>query len=223
MLNTRDILELKSLGKGLDTDTTFLVAINAFAAASQIEKINILVQKRMIELFCFDSISEQVLFAEKARESLLKSLSIIGTPKALNAIDAVCTGVGKKVKDAISSKPLRGDEIKDYDKMFLRGKALFDELYDKQGKFKLILIYYSFKNYPDVTNLVLTDFYGKLMAEERILNRIDTELCFIGALVPLNVPLQLKSHTLGAARFGASELAINAALKIAKLIVTKHM
>ncbi|PVV04958.1 hypothetical protein BB560_000522 [Smittium megazygosporum] len=79
------------------------------------------------------------------------------------------------------------------------------------------------QTFPDLADFVITEFYGKLMGETKVLNLLETELCFIGALVPLQVPSQLKSHAIGASKCGASEKTVEGALKVAKLILAKHL
>ncbi|KAJ2826883.1 hypothetical protein FBU31_003319 [Coemansia sp. 'formosensis'] len=106
-----------------------------------------------------------------------------------------------------------------YDQMRARGQNLFDGIYGRhavavEGKLRGL--------YPDLAEVVMVDCYGRLLGETRYLDGRDTELCAIGSLVPQDVPSQLKSHCLGAARMGATEEMVQAALRLAKLICTRR-
>ncbi|OMJ15667.1 hypothetical protein AYI70_g7110 [Smittium culicis] len=147
-----------------------------------------------------------------------KDLSVLIA--TLNAVVSAFEGVDEEIKKAISGKPLRDESIQNFEAMESRGRNLFNRIYTKHSD---IVYGKMFELYPDMARFVITEYYGKLMSESKILNEMETELCMIGALVPLNVPPQLKSHVIGAKRLGASELQINAALKIANIIITKHL
>ncbi|KAJ1718480.1 hypothetical protein LPJ61_006610, partial [Coemansia biformis] len=71
---------------------------------------------------------------------------------------------------------------------------------------------------PDLIEVIQTDLYGRLLSDCRVLDARSTELCTICALVPIDVPAQLKSHVLGAGRLGASPEAIAAATAIAQAV-----
>ncbi|PVU91846.1 hypothetical protein BB559_003955 [Furculomyces boomerangus] len=213
-----DFEEITRVGAELDHEISFLVAINSLASGNKPGKIPGIIQYHLNNLQNPKDNISGVKFVERARESLFKSMSLIGTPRTLNAINAVFEGLDDHTKEQISLKPLRGEEVKNYDDMMTRGRSFFDKVYTKHSSKAFEKIY---SNYPDLANFVIGEFYGKIMAETRLINEVETELCFIGALVPMNVPIQLKSHAIGASRLGARESVVEAALKIGKLIMAK--
>ncbi|KAJ1876372.1 hypothetical protein LPJ71_011528 [Coemansia sp. S17] len=146
----------------------------------------------------------------------------MGTPKSINALTSLMSLVGPNsdlAQELANFPALRSQANYSYDQMRARGQDLFDGIYGRhavtvEGKLRSL--------YPDLAEVVMVDCYGRLLGETRYLDGRDTELCAIGSLVPQDVPSQLKSHCLGAARMGATDEMVQAALRLAKLICTKR-
>ncbi|KAJ2358830.1 hypothetical protein GGF43_000547 [Coemansia sp. RSA 2618] len=99
--------------------------------------------------------------------------------------------------------------------MHQRGMELWKGVYSKQAD-KLESKIGGW--YPDLIEVIQTDLYGRFLSDCRILDAKSTELCTIGALLPTDVPSQLKSHVLGAGRLGASSDEINSAKTLAEIV-----
>ncbi|KAJ2893107.1 hypothetical protein IWW38_002974 [Coemansia aciculifera] len=214
--------ELKSWdteAQALDDNVRHLVAISAMASANRTSSIAAVAQRRLDQLA---QTSEKAHFIQQTREAILKMSCLMGTPKSINALTSLMAlvGPGSDLAQELTKIPsLRSQANYNYDQMRARGRELFDGIYGRhastvEGKLRAL--------YPDLAEVVMVDCYGRLLGETRYLDGRDTELCAIGSLVPLDVPSQLKSHCLGAARMGATEEMVQAALQLAKLICTKR-
>jgi len=71
---------------------------------------------------------------------------------------------------------------------------------------------------PDMYAIIMQDMYGKILAEPRHVSLLETELVAVGALYPLRVPEQLKSHLRGAIHLGATGVQMTGLLNLAKFI-----
>ncbi|KAJ2496393.1 hypothetical protein IWW47_003805 [Coemansia sp. RSA 2052] len=194
--------------QALDDNVRHLVAISAMASANRTSSIATIAQRRLDQLA---QTSEKAHFIQQTREAILKMACLMGTPKVRSDSDLA--------KELAKAPALRSQANYNYDQMRARGQDLFDGIYGRhaatvEGKLRSL--------YPDLAEVVMVDCYGRLLGETRYLDGRDTELCAIGSLVPQDVPSQLKSHCLGAARMGATEDMVQAALRLAKLICTKR-
>ncbi|KAJ2553760.1 hypothetical protein EV175_002824 [Coemansia sp. RSA 1933] len=160
--------------------------------------------------------NQQMLdFVSMARESLVKMISTIGAPRVINGVASLMDAVGSDVKEALPKNVLRSRNDYNYDTVRKRGLDLWNGVYSRQAE--------KLENklrdwYPDLLEVIQTDLYGRLLSECRVLDAKSTELCTIAALVPIDVPAQLKSHVLGAERMGASSAEIDSAIALAKFI-----
>ncbi|KAJ2697983.1 hypothetical protein H4218_003601 [Coemansia sp. IMI 209128] len=214
--------ELKSWdseAQALDDNVRHLVAISAMASANRTSSIASVARRRLDQLV---QTSEKAVFIQQSREAILKMSCLMGTPKSINALTSLMSLVGSDsdlAQELAKVPALRSQENYGYNQMRARGQDLFDGIYGRhavtvEGKLRGL--------YPDLAEVVMVDCYGRLLGETRYLDGRDTELCAIGSLVPQDVPSQLKSHCLGAARMGATEDMVQAALRLAKLICTKR-
>ncbi|KAJ1678675.1 hypothetical protein EV182_003574 [Spiromyces aspiralis] len=113
-----------------------------------------------------------------------------------NGLEEVMNALDPRLRDVISSHPpLRSQgSWQDFEATQARGRALWEMIYTRH------------------------DVYGRLLSETKYLDGIETELCAIGALVPLSTPIQLKSHTLGAKKLGATDAQIQAIFRLGQII-----
>ncbi|KAJ2844049.1 hypothetical protein IWW36_005330 [Coemansia brasiliensis] len=204
---------INAAGAALNPPLRYAIAVTAMAAANLPDLVTDLTKA------CESSLSNTQMkqFIELTRESLLKMVSTIGAPRVINSIAALMDNVDESIKAQLPICSHRRREEYDYDFIRGRGRELWQSVYSKQAD-KLEQKIGSW--YPDLIEIIQTDLYGRLLADCRILDAKSTELCTIGALLPTNVPAQLKSHIIGAGRLGASPEEIAAATAIAELVST---
>ncbi|KAJ2394568.1 hypothetical protein GGI23_004636 [Coemansia sp. RSA 2559] len=209
------IKDLDAAGSAFDPVLRYTLAATAMSSANKPHLITVLTKQ------CEDNVlsSQQMIeFVSMARESLLKMISTIGAPRVINGIASLMEAVSSGVKDALPKKALRTRDDYDYDTVRQRGLELWNGIYSKQAE-KLERKLGDW--YPDLIEVIQTDLYGRLLSECRVLDAKSTELCTIAALVPIDVPDQLKSHILGAGRMGASANEIESANAISRLIADR--
>ncbi|KAF9427841.1 hypothetical protein BGZ94_004025 [Podila epigama] len=118
-------------------------------------------------------LDDQVRFIRRLREALYKGSTICGGPYGINALGAVNTALDSQLAQAVTAHgPVRGPK-----------NVVSTEEYTQRG----------------------LDLFKKIYQQhtETVLTRIEkTELCLVAALVPLDVPPQLKSHVYGARNAG---------------------
>jgi len=99
-----------------------------------------------------------------------------------------------------------------------RGMEFFSRVYNRHvDRVMDTLTNYS----PDLADLVKQDGYGKILSDTSVLGEVETELVVIAALVPMEVPAQLKGHVHGAKNFGASDLEVQTVLDLAETICSR--
>ncbi|KAJ2722122.1 hypothetical protein GGI07_003506 [Coemansia sp. Benny D115] len=143
-------------------------------------------------------------------------IATIGAPRVINGTAALMDSVSLHIKQMLPENAIRTREEYDYDETRKRGLELWRAVYSKQAD-KLETKIGSWC--PDLIEVIQTDLYGRLLSDSRILDAKSTELCTIGALMPINVPSQLKSHVLGAGRLGATPEEISAASALTEIII----
>ncbi|KAJ2711721.1 hypothetical protein H4R19_003111 [Coemansia spiralis] len=197
-----------------------LVAAAAAASANRPGVITEVARRRLGQLA---EPAERVAFVLQMREALLKMSALMGTPRAINALHGLADAVPAdgELAQALAAAPVLRDSSADsgYARMRARGLELFDSIYGRHAptverRLRALC--------PDLAEVVVVDAYGRLLAESRRLGPRDTELCAVACLVPLDVPAQLKSHCLGAARLGASDAMVQAALRLARLVCARR-
>ncbi|KAJ2784428.1 hypothetical protein H4R18_001138 [Coemansia javaensis] len=200
----------------LGEDLLHLVVASAAAAANRPEAVRLAAERRLAEVG--QAAPDQAAFVLRAREAMVKMAALMGTPRAINALQALAAAVpaGGALERALAAAPaLRSDADCSHARMRARGLELFGAIYGPNApRVEARLRALS----PDLAEVVVVDSYGRLLGEARRLGARDTELCAVGCLVPLDVPAQLKSHCIGAARLGATDAMVQAALRLARLV-----
>ncbi|KAJ2697119.1 hypothetical protein FB645_006012 [Coemansia sp. IMI 203386] len=207
-----DLLEsIDSIGQGLQAPLRYTIATTAMASSNKPALVPLVVSHGQRVL----SEEDFLVFVSTARESLLKMVATIGAPRVINATAALMDSVPQSTADMLPKHSGRSKDEYIYSDIRSRGESLWRSVYSRQAD-KLEQKIGNW--YPDLIEVIKTDLYGRLLSDCRILDAKSTELCTIAALVPIDVPAQLKSHVLGAGRLGASQEEIDAAHAIAQLI-----
>ncbi|KAJ1821622.1 hypothetical protein LPJ56_003210 [Coemansia sp. RSA 2599] len=202
---------IDSAGQSLKSPLRYTVAVTAMASSNKPSLIPLVVSHGQQAL----SETDFLAFVSAARESLLKMIATIGAPRAINATAALMDSVPQTIADQLPKHPGRSKDQYIYNDIRSRGESLWRAVYSKQAE-KLEQKIGSW--YPDLIEVIKTDLYGRLLSDCRIIDARSTELCTIAALVPIDVPAQLKSHVLGAGRLGATQEEIDAAHAVAQAI-----
>ncbi|OLY82108.1 hypothetical protein AYI68_g3775 [Smittium mucronatum] len=127
MITIADYKEICQENAVLENDISVL--INALASGNKPELITFLVENRLKT--AVSSSASNTLFAQRMRESLFKTISLIGTPRTLNAMTSAFKGMDEETKNAISAKPFRDQKMHNYEFMEDRGRSLFNRVYSK--------------------------------------------------------------------------------------------
>ncbi|KAJ2307630.1 hypothetical protein IWW55_000868 [Coemansia sp. RSA 2706] len=206
--------QLNIAGAALHPPLRYAIAVTAMASANAPELVGSLARACETAL----PVLEMVRFVELSRESLLKMISTIGTPRVINGTAALMDAVSESIKKHLPTTSRRSKERYSYDTIRERGLELWRGVYSSQAdKLERKIAGWN----PELIEVIQTDLYGRLLSDCQLLDIKSTELCTIGALLPINVPSQLKSHVLGAERHGASADEIAAAKAIAELVCTQ--
>ncbi|KAI8320222.1 hypothetical protein GQ54DRAFT_298802 [Martensiomyces pterosporus] len=208
-----DFAQVDAVAHALEPTLRYTVAVTALASANTPRLIAPLVKR------CEGVLSDDgnISFVLKSRESLLKMIATIGAPRVINAMGVLMESINERVREALPKEPFRTKEESDYDFVRQRGMALWSGVYSRQAE-KLEKKLGGW--YPDLIEVIQADLYGRLLSNTKVLDAKSTELCTIGALAPIDVPSQLKSHVLGAGRFGATPEEIEGARALAELMAT---
>ncbi|KAI9294365.1 hypothetical protein K502DRAFT_259789 [Neoconidiobolus thromboides FSU 785] len=155
---------------------------------------------------------ERVKLIEMFRESLVKISSVIGIPKCINASNEIFRLIPKEISERLNKEAIRKrDNLED---IYKRGEETFNTIYTKQAdKVRTIIN----QSNPDLLFLV-NETYSKIISESKILTLEQTELIMIAALVPQQVPNQLKSHLLGCKKLNIHQNTIDLCFSVTNLI-----
>jgi 4-carboxymuconolactone decarboxylase len=147
---------------------------------------------------------------EAVREVLLQTYLFAGYPRAINALAKLAT-----LAPVPSPGPLPLDLEAGEGPAWTRdGEALCRRIYGpRYPKLRDVMGRIS----PDLGRWMILEGYGKVLSRPRLDSRV-RELAAVAALVPLDVPDQLRAHVRGALRVGASEEDVVGTLRTAALI-----
>lgn len=206
--------QLEQIGSSIPKVLRYVVVVTAMTSANKPHLIP------QIVAHCEETLDEPdiLLFLTQARESLVKMISTIGAPRVINGTAALVDSISRsEIREKLSQQPQLRQSTDSQEKLLQRGLSLWNKVYARQAdKLETKIGQWN----PDLVHVIQSDLYGHLLSEERILDARSTELCTIAALVPIQVPSQLKSHLLGAARLGAQPQEIDAAKDLAEYILT---
>ncbi|KAG0361580.1 hypothetical protein BG005_007865 [Podila minutissima] len=146
-------------------------------------------------------LDSQVRFIRRLRESIYKGSVLCGGPYGINALGAVNFALDPELSEAVNGHgPVRGpNSTLPADEYQKRGRDLFQTIYQHHTDPILTKIGNSSQ---DLVQSILSDTYGKVLADTALTTIAETELCLVATLVPLNVPPQLKSHVYGSRNVG---------------------
>jgi 4-carboxymuconolactone decarboxylase len=151
---------------------------------------------------------------ETLRETLLQTYLFAGYPRAINALAdlASLAPVPDPVLDLEADLGRDGDWLE-------AGRALCARVYGP-GYDRLLPL--MAKLSPELGRWMITEGYGKVLSRPD-LDPAARELAAIGALMVLDVPLQLRAHLRGALHVGADRGAVDAALAAAALVAPRAL
>jgi 4-carboxymuconolactone decarboxylase len=147
---------------------------------------------------------------EAVREVLLQTYLFAGYPRAINALAELATlaPVPEPAPLPLSPAPGEGSGWS------RDGEALCRRIYgSRYPKLREVMGRIS----PDLGRWMVVEGYGKVLSRPRLDSRV-RELTAVAALVPLDVPDQLRAHLRGALRVGASGDEVVGTLRTASLV-----
>ncbi|KAI9099280.1 hypothetical protein DFS34DRAFT_649003 [Phlyctochytrium arcticum] len=207
----------------LEKPISWSVLCAALMSANAPEVIPHAVQYMTEELAKSDK--ERINFLLHGREAIFKAYTVAGTPKAINGLTelrnaaiALCPIAHQEVEERLSNTARVPESFNDVQDWTNRGEELFDQIYGRTAKrLKSILT----SLHPDLLPLILSESYGKVLAENSVLELSVTELIMVAALKVQGgaVSRQVESHRRGAAQLGCSSEQIKAAEFIADSVV----
>ncbi|KAI8821300.1 uncharacterized protein EV422DRAFT_527593 [Fimicolochytrium jonesii] len=164
---------------------------------------------------------ERAVCLRKGREAVYKSYTVAGMPKTINGLSELRSGAIARWPSSAATfdEPLPEDQTGSTEQQRAeRGQVLFNEVYGRTAQ-RLTDILGSL--HPRLLSVIVTDAYGKILADTGVLGLEETELVMVGALKVQGGPVakQVESHRRGAVRMGASQSHVEAAEYIADEVV----
>ena len=173
----------------------------------------------------------------RLRESLLKICPLVGLPRGINSLHHLHSTTPTSILNSIDHPHTKIDMYNDstdvdacpesstlrtqtrttetVSEVYIRGKKYWNKVYDKVSNRVANDLYSS---YPDLWYYTLRHVYGPILSFNGVLSGCDTSLVIIAALVPLEVPAQLRGHLRGALNVGCDEEAVGGAKEMASLV-----
>lgn len=151
--------------------------------------------------------------AEALRETLLQTYLFAGYPRAINALAELAALVPLPAEAAVDL------EHREREGTWLRqGRALCRRVY---GRFYDRLLRTMGRISPDLGRWMVVEGYGKVLSRPG-LTATERELTAVAALLPLDVPDQLRAHLRGALLVGASREEVLDAVETAALLAPEE-
>ncbi|AMD20418.1 HDL326Cp [Eremothecium sinecaudum] len=172
----------------------------------------------------------QVLITQRFQETILKSSSLTGLPKAINSLQKLAEEIPRSFQ--IEQPRVLKDE-KDYNKLFpnvMRDIHMSKEEVVKRGMDCWNSIYSTTaekvtnninKTYPDLWYFIMAHVYGPILSHTAVLSSQETSLIIIAALVPQDVNAQLWGHMKGAINIGCDKHAIER-IRMLSIAISKY-
>lgn len=147
--------------------------------------------------------------AEGLREALLQTYLFAGYPRAINALAELAVLAPLPEGSAVDLEP------REQEGRWLRdGRALCRRVY---GQLYERLLRTMGRISPDLGRWMVVEGYGMVLSRPG-LSPPERELCAVAALLPLDVPDQLRAHLRGALLMGASREEVLDAVETAALL-----
>jgi len=147
--------------------------------------------------------------ADRLRETLLQTYLFAGYPRAINALAELAVLVPLPEGSAVDLEP------REREGRWLRdGRALCRRVY---GPLYERLLRTLGRIAPDLGRWMVVEGYGMVLSRPG-LSAPERELCAVAALLPLDVPDQLRAHLRGALLVGASREEVEDAVATAALL-----
>ncbi|OAP61063.1 hypothetical protein AYL99_03264 [Fonsecaea erecta] len=157
--------------------------------------------------------------ARRIREACLKASTLVGFPRAINALLVLQQAIKtthpalSSILEADASLRAAGGDPANPEAKAARGMRLFQRIYAQHSP--RVLAAMSACSGGDLTHFAITCIYGELLAEDAIIGDLDTGLLeFVCCLADGCAP-QAKGHFFGAVNLGAAPETLRAAVRLA--------
>ncbi|KIW27189.1 uncharacterized protein PV07_06951 [Cladophialophora immunda] len=159
--------------------------------------------------------------ARRIREACLKASTLVGFPRAINALLALQQAI-KTTHPALSSileadQSLRAAATPgDHESKAARGMRLFERIYAQHSP--RVLAAMSTCSGGDLTHFAIRCIYGELLAEAAVIGDLDTGLLEFVCCLADGCGPQAKGHFFGSVNLGASRGSLRAAVRLADAV-----
>lgn len=141
----------------------------------------------------------QIHLTEKFKESLIKSIALIGLPRVINSMMILKTHTSHPLR----AKTAHRDFEETPDQITTRAKKYWNTVY--KGSLAPRIAMQLETASPDLWGYTLTHAYGALLSYSGILSPSETSLLILCCLIPQDVNPQLKGHLKGAVNNGCTK------------------
>ncbi|KAJ9612257.1 hypothetical protein H2200_003854 [Cladophialophora chaetospira] len=145
--------------------------------------------------------------ARHVREACLKASTLVGFPRAINALLALQTAISSShpILSATLSRDesLRSSALLSPAEKFSRGMALFSRIYDKHTP--RVISTMSACSGGDLTHFAIHSIYGELLAESAVIGDMETGVLEFVCCLADGVAPQAKGHFYGSRNLGATD------------------
>jgi len=156
----------------------------------------------------FPSQDDQIIFARRLREGLLKASVLVGFPRGINGLAALKNAVQSTsplVAERLSKDRSLRQSVSKADRE-ARGKAFFAKVYAQHAD--KVLNSMAATSGGDLSEFAVTCVYGDLMAETSILSEKETGLLEFASCYTAGAWPQAKGHMYGSRNLGNGKLEV---------------
>ncbi|KAI9678829.1 MAG: hypothetical protein M1817_005889 [Caeruleum heppii] len=161
---------------------------------------------------------EQIRWARRMREALVKSAPIAGLPKTINALLALKTATPPSLLDLPSPRSPSSHTLRPthtlstpIPEVLHRGQRFFDRIY---GKIAPRVMGQMENCGTEDLGIVARLMYGYVLSDIKVLSAVECSWVLIAGLIPQDVNPQLKGHLKGALNNGATVEQVHAVREV---------
>ncbi|EXJ79862.1 hypothetical protein A1O3_08147 [Capronia epimyces CBS 606.96] len=159
-----------------------------------------------------------MVIARRIREACLKASTLVGFPRAINALFALSSAIEAThpglasilAHDTSLRAPLRPAEKYD------RGMSFFAQIYQQHTA--RVLTAMDATSGGDLTHFAISCIYGELLSEQTIVGAVDTGLLEFVCCLADGCGPQAKGHFFGSINLGATDATLRAAVQLTELL-----
>lgn len=180
----------------LGDDQWYILAISCLSASRDPEAAAAL-YLYIISKPQYQASGTRQLLVRRLRESLVKSICLIGVCKPIQAVLAIANVERQEDRDLSSTRPAWQADTANHD----RAVEWFKSVYTRNASDTIEL----FDAHRDFAWISTEITYGLYLSDRQVLNDIETQLVVLPAIMSQNLPVQSRWHIRGTRRVGVSK------------------